>query len=133
MPAADAVAGEELPSARARQREHVLGVGERRGHPADDGRVERPSRGGEEEDRGCAAPELEAARMKILMRHAVAGDVGERSERGRAETVVCQRADERARRDVERGDHAGEGAERPAENGARMAAMIVTVPRTKIR
>jgi hypothetical protein len=54
------VAGEELPPAWPRQADDVLDVGEGRGDSADDGGVERPARGGEEEHGDRPARHLEA-------------------------------------------------------------------------
>ena len=110
MPAAEAVAREELAPARARKREHVLDVGDGRGDPSHDGRVERPARGGEQEQGGGARGDLEAPGGDVAVRHTVAGRVQEEAEPERAEARPCERAAGRARGDVERDDHRRRGA-----------------------
>ena len=59
VPAADAVAGEELPPARPWQREHVLDVRDGGGNRADDHRVDGPPGRRQEREPGEAAQGLE--------------------------------------------------------------------------
>jgi hypothetical protein len=69
---------EELPSARAQEREDVLEVrgGARRG--AKRRRIERASPCGEDEEARDAAADLEPTRVDVLVRQAVAGKVEDR-------------------------------------------------------
>jgi hypothetical protein len=62
----------------------VLDVGDRCADCADDGRVERPPRGCEQEKGRDAARRLEAARVEIVVWDTVSGGVGDETEAQRA-------------------------------------------------
>jgi hypothetical protein len=96
---------EELPSARAQEREHVLEVrgGARRG--AKRRRIERASPRGEEQEARETAADLEATRVDVLVRQAVAREVEDRPEEERREPRSAGGAGRGARRHVERDDH----------------------------
>ena len=83
MERGDAMAGEELPSARAGHANHVLEIGRRRCRRADGGRVERPARQREQGEPRHAAPELEARRRNVVVRYHVADQVKQEAERDR--------------------------------------------------
>ena len=105
VPAADAVAGEELAPAGARQRQDVLDVRHGSADRADHRRVERPSRRGEQGEAREAAQRLEAPRGHVLVRHGVAGRMRGEPEQERPAAGAGERPDEPAGGDVERDDH----------------------------
>jgi hypothetical protein len=79
VPPADPVRGEELPPARPRKAKDVLEI--RCGGAAgpDDGGVERATDGGEQPEEREPRADLEPARTDVLVRNAVAEEMGERS------------------------------------------------------
>ena len=84
VPASHPVAGEELAPARPGQREDVLDVRDRGAHRADDGRVERPARHGQQGEAREPAERLEAPRRDVLVRHRVPDRVSNKPEGERA-------------------------------------------------
>jgi hypothetical protein len=92
VPAAEAVAGKELASARPWETKDVLEVWSRSSERARHRRIERPTHRGEQQDRTDARADLEAPVGDVTVRHPIAEEVEEQSERQRAKP----RADERA-------------------------------------
>jgi hypothetical protein len=81
----DAVAGEELAAAWARQPKNMLDVWSRSGERAADGGIERSAYCGEEENAGDPRADLEAAVGDVLVWHAIACEVKQEPKRERAE------------------------------------------------
>jgi hypothetical protein len=106
VPAAEAVAGEELASARARKAKDVLEVRRRSGERAADGRIERSAHCGEEHHFGDARADLEAAVGDVLVRDPITCQVEQQPERQRAESRANQCATGRTGGDVEGNDQA---------------------------
>jgi hypothetical protein len=106
MPAVQAMAGEELPATGTRQSNDVLDVRSGRRKGARDGRIERPTNGGERENGRNPGADLEAPVEDVLVRHQVAQEVEQQSERNRAQPRTDERAARRAGRDVQRDDQA---------------------------
>jgi hypothetical protein len=104
MPAAEAVAGEELAPARSREAKDVLEVRRGSGERAADGRIERSARCGEEQDSGDTRADLEAAVGDVLVWHPIACEVEQQPERQRAESRVDERAADRTGGNVEGND-----------------------------
>jgi hypothetical protein len=71
VPAVEAVAREELASARPREAKDVLEVRRRSGERAANRRIERSSHRGEEENSGDARSDLEAAVGDVLVWHPI--------------------------------------------------------------
>jgi hypothetical protein len=80
VPAVKAVAREELASARPREAKDVLEVRRRSGECAADGRIERSSHRGEEQDSGDARADLEAAVGDVLVWHPITGKMEQQPE-----------------------------------------------------
>jgi hypothetical protein len=76
--AVPAVVVEELPSARAQERQDVLEVGRGARRSAECCRIERASPCGEQEHARDPAADLEPTRLEVSVREAVAGEVEER-------------------------------------------------------
>jgi len=72
VPAVEAVAGEELASARPREAKDVLEVRRRSGERAAHGWIERSPERGEEQHPGDARADLEAAIGNVLVWHPIA-------------------------------------------------------------
>jgi hypothetical protein len=106
VPAAQPVAREELASAGPGEPQDVFEVWTRSRERAGHGRIERPARPGEEQDGGDPRRNLEAAVCNVLVRHAVARQVEEQSERQRGESRAEERTAGGACRNVKRDDHA---------------------------
>jgi hypothetical protein len=106
VPAAEAVAREELPAARARQAHDVLDVRTRSGQRTTYGRIERSAHGGEEEHSSDARADLEAAVADVLVRHPIAREVKQEPERQRGKPRANQRATNCAGGDVQGDDQA---------------------------
>ena len=98
------MAREELASTRPRQPDHVLQVRRRRRDRADRGGVERAADDHERQGAEDAAAHLEALRVDVLVRDAVAEEVKERPERRRGERGANKRAADGSRGKVERDD-----------------------------
>ena len=98
VPAAEAVAREELASARPWETKEVLEVWRSRSEGAGHRRIERPTHRGEEQDSNDARADLEAPVGDVTVWHPITEEVEEQSERQRAKP----RADERAARSTGR-------------------------------
>jgi hypothetical protein len=103
MPAAAAV--EELPPARAQEREDMLEVGGGARRGTNRRRVERASPHGEEEETHDAAADLEATRPNVLVRHAVAREVEDRPEEEGRESRSAGGPGRGSGRHVQRDNH----------------------------
>jgi hypothetical protein len=95
----------ELPSARAQEREDVLEVRGRTRHGAKRRRIERASPGGEEQDAGETTADLEATRVDVLVRQAIAREMEEWPQEERRESRPARGAGRGAGGHVERDDH----------------------------
>jgi hypothetical protein len=104
VPAADPVGREELPPAGPRQAHDVLDVRRRGRARADDGGVDGTARSREEPDQREPGRELEAVRADVVVRNAVAEEVGERSCEERTPARAGGSADGGAGGDVQRDD-----------------------------
>jgi hypothetical protein len=105
MPSADTVTREQLPAAGARQPDHVLDVGDRGRQRSDRGAIDRAASDCEEHDaRGCG-DDLESPRRVVLVWNPIAEGVGRQAEEDRLRMRPRERADRRAGRNVQRGDH----------------------------
>ena len=102
---APAVTREKLAAARAWEPDAVLDVGERRGQRTERPPVEGPERAREQHETRGPARDLEAARSDVLVREDVTEEVEGGPDGDRAETRVCERAGDGARRDVKHDDH----------------------------
>jgi hypothetical protein len=71
---------EELPSARAQEREHVLEVGSGGRRGAECRWIEDASANGQDQEACETATDLEATRADVLMGQAVASEVQDRPE-----------------------------------------------------
>ena len=100
-----AVVVEELPSARAHEREDVLEV--RRGalRSTKCRRIDRAASRSEEEDAREAAADLEPTRVKVSVRNAVSGEVENRPHNERCEPRAAGGAGCSSCRNVEGDDH----------------------------
>jgi hypothetical protein len=83
---------EELPSARAQEGEDVLEVRGGARRRAKRGRIERASARGEKHEARESAADLEATRVDVLVRQAVAREVEERPEEERREPLTAPAA-----------------------------------------
>jgi hypothetical protein len=112
VPAMEAMTREELAPARPRQTKEVLEVwrtsSERAGHRG----IERSAHRGEEQDRGDARADLEAAVGDVSVRHPIADEVEEQSEWQRAEPRTDERAAGSTGRNVKGDDQAASLASR---------------------
>jgi hypothetical protein len=106
VPAAEAVAGEELAPAGPREAKDMLEVRRGSGERPADSRIERSAHGGEEQDCSDARADLEAAVGDVLVRHPVSREVEQQPERQRAESRIDERAAGRTGGDVEGNDQA---------------------------
>jgi hypothetical protein len=88
----EAMTREELSPARAWETNEVLKVRSRRSERAGHRRIERSANCGEEQDCGDAGADFEAAVWDVSVRHPVADEVEEQSERQRAEARTNERA-----------------------------------------
>ena len=82
----------------------MLEIGCRGGDAADDRRVERAARRGEQAEEREAGSDLEAARVDVAVRDAIAEEVRERAGERCASSRAGRRAGGRARCDVQRDD-----------------------------
>jgi hypothetical protein len=96
---------EELPPARAQEREDVLEVRGGARRRAKRRRIERASPRGEEQETRETAADLEVTRADVPMGQAVAREVEDRPEEERREPRSAGGACRGARRHVERDDH----------------------------
>ena len=103
VPAAAAV--EELPSARAQQREQVLEVRCRSRKRTEGGRIERAAPRREEGDGREPASYLEAAAGDVLVRDVGSREVERGSKQQRAPTRTGECASRRTRGNMQRNDH----------------------------
>jgi hypothetical protein len=77
VPAAQPVAGKELPPTWPREAKDVFEVGKRSGERARDGGIERSAHGAQKQDGGDARTDLEGAVGDVLVRHSIAHEVKE--------------------------------------------------------
>lgn len=80
VPAAYAVAREQLATAGPWKTQHVLEIGRGAGSGAERDLVEEPTAKGERDDRRDPRPQLKAAVREVLVRHPIAGEVCQRAE-----------------------------------------------------
>lgn len=104
VPAAQPMAGEELVAARPREPHHMFEVWTRGRECASHGRVERPTRAGEQQDRGDPGADLEASVPDVLVRHSIAREVEQQAQRKRAKPRAQERPTDRSCRDVKGND-----------------------------
>ena len=106
VPAMEAMTREELAPAGPRETKEVLEVwrrsSERPGHRG----IERSAHRGEEQDRGDARADLEAAVGDVAVRHPIADEVEEQSQWQRAEPRTDERAAGSTGRNVKGDDQA---------------------------
>jgi len=95
----------ELSSARAQEREDVLEVRGGTRHGAKRRRIERASPPGEEEDTRKTAANLEATRVDVLVRQAIACEVEDWPKDERRTSRPARGAGRGASGHVERNDH----------------------------
>jgi hypothetical protein len=105
MPAAAAVAREQLSSTQTRHGQNVLEIWSGSGDCAHSGRVEEAAPKGEQKDGRNAAADLEAPGLDVVVRNAVSEEVQDRAEQDCARGRAGKGAPDRPRRDVERDDH----------------------------
>jgi hypothetical protein len=105
VPAAPAMAREELSTAWAGEGQDVFGVRRRRGGGTENRRVERTPHGGQGGQHDYARAELEPPRRDVPVRYGVAQHVQECAERDRPTARPCQGSDGPAARNVPRNDH----------------------------
>jgi hypothetical protein len=106
VPAIEAVTREELATARPWKTKEVLQVWRRSSERTGDGRIERSTHRGEEQDCSDARADLEAAVGDVTVRHSIAEEVEEQSEWQRAEPRTDERAGGSTGRNVKGDDQA---------------------------
>ena len=107
VPAGEAMRRKELAAARPRQPQHVLQVGGGGRDGAQRRARERPVADRESEHADDAGGDLEAARLEVLVRHGIRQPVRNQTDEHGGASRRGHRADQRARGDVGRDDHAG--------------------------
>jgi len=100
VPAVQAMAGEELAPAGAREGKDVLEVRSRRRERPGDGGIEGSTHRGEGQDGGDPGADLEAAVDDVLVRHQVAREMKQQAKWNRPEPRADEGATRRAGRDV---------------------------------
>ena len=112
VPAAEAVAREELAPARPWETKEVLEVWRRSSERSGHRRIERPTHRGEEQDRSYARADLEAPVGDVTVWHPITEEVEEQSERQRAKPRADERAAGSTGRNVKGDDQAASLASR---------------------
>jgi hypothetical protein len=115
MPTATTV--KELLAARPQRGDHVLEVRRRRCDPAQSRGIEWSAARSEEREGGYPAPDLKTAADNVPVRHAVCGQVQNRSEEEGAHRRTDDRAGRGTSRNVQGNDHEAPGRNVSAVKG----------------
>lgn len=96
---------EDLLPVHAEPRHKMFEVGHRRSSTTEHRRIERAAPCGEQAERDKAATDLEATVGNVLVRHAIPGDVQQRTEQQGEQARTRDGAHRRPSRDMQRDDH----------------------------